>query len=70
MKRLYQQIDCFLQVYYPITFAQYNPDIVKEYSPEGKVNGLNEINKYTGKAAHTRVGTIVRFQKRTTWDDL
>ena len=36
------------QVYYPIVFAQYSPDVVKKYSPPERVKNLFDINKYTG----------------------
>ena len=36
------------QVYYPIVFGQYQPDIVVDHSPEDQVKDLMTINKYTG----------------------
>ena len=36
------------QVFYPMVFAQYKPDIAKKYSPPEKVTSMLAINKYTG----------------------
>ncbi|CAH1789144.1 unnamed protein product [Owenia fusiformis] len=36
------------QVYYPIVFAQYDPDIVRNYSPKVSSPNPMAINKYTG----------------------
>ncbi|XP_013421398.1 chondroitin sulfate synthase 1 [Lingula anatina] len=36
------------QVYYPIVFSQYDPELAKGYSPVTKVKDLLDINKYTG----------------------
>ncbi|ELU06608.1 hypothetical protein CAPTEDRAFT_168658 [Capitella teleta] len=44
------------QVYYPIVFAQYNPDIVNKFSPEDRVKDLMKINKYTGHWVHYGFG--------------
>lgn len=38
------------QVFYPIVFAQYNPEMVSKYSPQEEIKyGLREINKHTGE---------------------
>lgn len=36
------------QVYYPMVYAQFDPVIVKKYSPSDQVKDLMKINKYTG----------------------
>ena len=37
------------QVYYPIVFGQYNPDVVKSFSPKERTKNLLDINKHTGQ---------------------
>ena len=39
------------QVYYPVVFAQHNPDLVRQYSPAAEVRNLTvtDINVHTGK---------------------
>ena len=36
------------QVYFPGVFSQYDPNLVKKFTPPGKANNLMEINKHTG----------------------
>ncbi|XP_014673644.1 PREDICTED: chondroitin sulfate N-acetylgalactosaminyltransferase 2-like [Priapulus caudatus] len=49
------------QVYYPVVFSQYNPDIVKAYSPEKYTKDLLDINKYTGMWLHYGFGMACMF---------
>ena len=37
------------QVYYPIVFGQYNPEVVKGFSPKERTRNLMDINKHTGR---------------------
>ena len=43
------------QVYYPVVFAQYDPDIVRNFSPDGKKEDLFDINKYTGSSSFSNI---------------
>ncbi len=36
------------QVYYPVVFAQYNPEVIKKYTPYKEIKHLLAINKHTG----------------------
>lgn len=51
------------QVYYPVVFAQYSPDMVLKYSPPEKVKNLMAINKHTGRylcnGGHWNFNTMV-----------
>lgn len=37
------------QVYYPIVFGQYNPSVVRKFSPVSRSKDLQDINKHTGQ---------------------
>ncbi|CAH1779558.1 unnamed protein product, partial [Owenia fusiformis] len=51
------------QVYYPIVFAQFSPDMVHDYTPAGYDKDPLAINKYTGHWVHYGYGMMCVYKQ-------